>query len=826
MPRRVLGRALSVFAAAIVAAASARAEAPLLVFPPIDPQALVERDAAAERIGSPGPLQFAEPIEMLATPRTDGAWTTLPDGRRSWELAIQVPAATDLNFGFRRFDLPDGATLEIRSEDGLTVLGPYGPGDGAEGQLWTPIVRGDRATLALRMPGSARDPILELGQVGAGYRDVGGPVPLSDVCNIDVACPEGVPWSDEIRSSVRYSINGRAFCSGTLIRDVPRTWRPFVLSANHCGVSAGSAPTIVAYWNYQASTCGGARDGLANAVTQSGAQFRAALRDSDMALFELSDPPVAGSNAWWAGWDRSDVAPASAVAIHHPNWDEKAISFDDDPLTRGENCIDTPGRYPDTHWYVGDYENGTTEAGSSGSAIFDAASHLIVGTLSGGLASCASVLNGDPNDDFDCWGRFGRHWDMGTTAAERLRDWLDPASTGATTVPGGAPGTTPDISLDSLSFTDACSLGLGDGNGLAEPGETITIVPRLVALGGSFTNVRGVLDTTATGVTLVDANATWPDLADGATAPSDAPHLRATIATNAACGTMLDFTLRITAAEGGPFDVPITIRVGDPPPRPNVPVPIGDLTTTESTMIVTKDVTIASLDVRVSLAHSYVGDLLLALRSPANTTVVLLDRPGHPAVGGGCPDDDLDVTFSASSSFDLETHCAGTRPWYEGFALPLQSLAAFNGESTAGTWRLFVQDQGTGDLGTILDWELLATPALGTECLACVACPGQRVGETVPDVLRLRKGPGGSAILTLPSVASSCASGLQVRMSPRVRPTTGAGSFPTDPPFADVTAQDADGGPEFRHVPPAGTQFYLVVEDLAGSPGPSGSYGR
>ena len=824
-PRRLLGRVLVLIAAALAAlpaSAEPEPEPPMLVFPPIDPQALLERDAAAARIDAPGPLRYAEPIEMLATARTDGAWTTAADGSRTWRLDVQVPGATDLNFGFRRFDIPDGASLVIRGAQ--DVRGPFVAGDGAEGQLWTPIVRGDRASLALSLPAGAPEPVLELSQVGAGYRDIGNPVPNSGSCNNDVACPEGAPWANEVRSAIQYSFGGFTICSGTLIADVPRTWRPFILTANHCGVGPGNAPSIVVYWHYQATTCGGPRNGLASSVTQSGAQFRAASRPSDMALFELTAPPVAGADPWWTGWDRSDVPPNSAVAIHHPNGDEKAITFDDDPLTIGVNCIDNP--YPDTHWWVGQYEDGTTEPGSSGSGIWDGTSHLLVGTLSGGGASCSSVLNGDPNDDYDCWGRFGKHWDTGATAAERLRDWLDPAATDTASVPGGAPGSTPDVSLDSFTISDACALGLGDGNGLAEPGETITIIPRLVALGGSFTTVRGVLDTTAGGVTLIDANSTWPNLADGVPADSDPPHLRVSIAPGAPCGTTLDFTLRVSATEGGPWDVPISIPVGNPPPSPVVPVPIRDLNTDESTMLVMQDVVLADVAVRVSIAHSYVGDLRLGLRSPLGTTVLLLDRPGDPAVPGGCDNDDMNVTFSDSATLNLEPYCAGSRPWYEGEALPTQPLALFAGERSAGTWHLIAQDLASGDLGTILDWELITVPALGASCQACVNCPGQIVGVTPPDILRVRKGPGGSVILTLPAVASSCASGLQVRMGSTARPASGAGTWPTDPPFANVTAQDADGGPEFRHVPPAGNQYYLIVEDLAGSPGPSGSYGR
>jgi hypothetical protein len=813
---------------ALAARPAAAADPPVLAFPPMDAAALIERDEERSRVDRPRPLQFAEPIEMLATARTDGAWEARADGSSEWQLTIQVPGATDLNFGFRRFDVAPGAELFVSEPSGRFVLGPYGPDDAGAGQLWTALVPGDTATIRLTLPPGAPEPILELSQVGAGYRGLGDPLaprPMSGSCNNDVACPEAAPWSNEVRSAVKYTYQGFETCSGTLIADVPRSFRPFILSAEHCDIDPAFESTIVTYWSFQASTCGGARDGAANTVSQSGgAILRAENVATDMVLFELAAPPVAGSNAWWSGWDRSDVAPASSVAIHHPSLDEKAITFDADPLTRSENCIQPPGAFPDTHWYVTQYEDGTTEAGSSGSGIWDEATHLLVGTLSGGWASCSAVTNGNPDDDFDCWGRFGRQWDAGATAAGRLRDWLDPAGTGATSVPGGAPATAA-VELEGWSFTDACSLGHGNGNGLAEPGETLTLVPRLVATSGLFTNVRAVLDS-AGPVTLVDANATWPDLG-AAPQPSDAPHLRLTIGTAAACGDALDFTLRVTTAEGGPFDLALSLPVGDPGPSPDAPMAIPDSGTASSAMDVTTDVTLTDVRVRAVIDHPHVGHLRLRLRSPAGTTVLLMDRPGDLIVPGGCDGDDMDITFTDASAFDPESTCTGATPWYAGLARPVAPLSTFAGESTLGTWTLLVSDVTTGSVGTLQDWELVTSPSLAGGCDACAdTCLGQVIADAPPNVLLVSKGPSGSVVLRHPPASSSCATGVQVRMSPRSRPSAEPGSFPTDPPFADVTSQDLDPGAPFRHVPPPGLQHYLVVEDLAGTPGPSGSYGN
>ena len=95
------------------------------------------------------------------------------------------------------------------------------------------------------------------------------------------------------------------------------------------------------------------------------------------------------------------------------------------------------------------------------------------------------------------------------------------------------------------------------------------------------------------------------------------------------------------------------------------------------------------------------------------------------------------------------------------------------------------------------------------------------------DTLRVAKGAGGTVVLTFSPPESACALGTSVFASPTVRPVTGGGLFPDDPPFTDRTAEDADPGAPFAHVPPAGTVHYLVVERLPdGTHGPSGHYGN
>jgi subtilisin-like proprotein convertase family protein len=130
---------------------------------------------------------------------------------------------------------------------------------------------------------------------------------------------------------------------------------------------------------------------------------------------------------------------------------------------------------------------------------------------------------------------------------------------------------------------------------------------------------------------------------------------------------------------------------------------------------------LSDVNVCVEMQHTWVGDLVIRLESPAGTIVTLLDRPGVPASGFGCGDDDLNVTFDDASAFDPESHCAGTTPWYAGVANPVGSLASLNGESTAGDWKLHISDNALGDVGELVAWELDTTPALAGICDSCAA---------------------------------------------------------------------------------------------------------
>jgi hypothetical protein len=465
-----------------------------LVLPPTDIRAEL---AADEQAGGLTPLRFAVRHALTVTPATHGTWEPLPDGRL-WRLRIRSAGATNLNLGFTRFWLPEGATLHVVAESEPYFQGPYTARDNKpHGQLWTAMVPGEGAVIELFVPASARQqPRLVLGQVGAGYRDLfrkqNSPPnpPAEGDCNIDVVCPQAAAWTNEIRSVGVYTINGAWTCSGTLIADVAADFRNYFLTANHCGLDSANAPSVVVYWNYQSTNCGTHGPGSL-AQNQSGAAFRAAKYDVDFALLELDDIPEAGFAVYYAGWDCSGTAPAGGVGIHHPECDVKAISFSTNALTTVGSCIGP--LTTNTHWQV-IWTLGVTEPGSSGSGIWDPATHKLVGTLSGGGVSCA-----DPTYP-DCYGKFSVAWASGSSPADRLADWLDPQTTGVSNVPGVDPVlATILIPAGASLVSESCS----PTNGAIDPRETVSV---------SFAlhNFGGVATTNLVATLLSTGGVAWP----------------------------------------------------------------------------------------------------------------------------------------------------------------------------------------------------------------------------------------------------------------------------------------------------------------------------
>jgi len=127
-------------------------------------------------------------------------------------------------------------------------------------------------------------------------------------------------------------------------------------------------------------------------------------------------------------------------------------------------------------------------------------------------------------------------------------------------------------------------------------------------------------------------------------------------------------------------------------------------------IIVTENFSITDVTVTLKdFVHTWVGDLVVRLRHLETDTVIdLLRRPGQPQFSSSGYSNDLngDYTFNNHNICDFELAAGQNAVVPSGNYASLESLSAFSGLSSAGTWRLMINDCSAGDSGSLGSWSL------------------------------------------------------------------------------------------------------------------------
>lgn len=429
--------------------------------PALNAEKALSEDALADK-GAPLRYAIVHKASVSLSDRSKfaiGRWHEVDAEHDLWRTRIDAPGAVSIDLALAPFQLPEGAEVWLSDADGKLLRGPYTAADNPKfGEFWTPYVPGDVAYLEVLVP-KARRHELQLGikSVQQAYRSIESgvsPFAKSGSCNVDTVCPQGDGHRNQINAVARYSVSG-GLCTGQLMNNTAQDNKRLFSTANHCISTQADATSVVAYWKYESPTCratGSTESGTpistsGNSIVQTGgATLLATYQPADTTLLELNSAVPAAANPFWLGWDRGTTVPSSAVGIHHPSGHEKRITFENDPLLSSDVApTGVPGM---KHWHVQGWDLGTTEQGSSGSVLMNPQKRLI-GVLSGGAASCS--FNFD-----DYYGRLNVAWEGGGTAATRVKDWLDPGSTGATGIDGRSSCTPPTLwSAATPGSTDA-----------------------------------------------------------------------------------------------------------------------------------------------------------------------------------------------------------------------------------------------------------------------------------------------------------------------------------------------------------------------------------
>jgi hypothetical protein len=377
------------------------------------------------------PFKFAHAFQVSLTPANSGEWFALENGIFCWKLKIRSKGAKSINLIFDHFKLPENTRLFLFNENKSSLLGAFTSANNkVSGKFAVSPVSGDEIIIQYETLSKKNDEIpFEIKSVNhdfVGIMEKSNRRPLGRIageCNVDVNCDLGNDWSEVKNSVCRIIVNGVEICTGALINNTAEDSKPYIISAAHCYDEWKYAKTSVYVFNYESPFCAPLDGDPQHSV--SGAIMRAQFDSLDFALAELSLVPPPNFRPYFAGWDRSANLRDSSVAIHHPQGDIKKIARDNDsPLISDFiNGYTKRGFLKILRW-----DSGVTEVGSSGGPLFNS-SKQIIGTLTGGLASCSNPVK-------DYFERFSLSWDYKKDTTKQLKYWLDPVGAGVELLKG------------------------------------------------------------------------------------------------------------------------------------------------------------------------------------------------------------------------------------------------------------------------------------------------------------------------------------------------------------------------------------------------------
>lgn len=396
-------------------------------------------------------VTYACPITVALNTANDGIWFQ-QDDLRIWQLHLKSEGALSLGLVFSKYHLPPGARLFITNTDGEMVYGAFTDANNKPyRKLAIYPFPGEELLVQYEEPlGASFEGELEIGTV---YHDFLGVVSLknrwkqrtSSYCNVDINCENHSGLNNEQRAVCRIFAGGE-LGTGTLLNNTKRDGQPLLLSAHHVyhkekepNRTLKSIAEITLFdFNYERPFCVPI-DG-SDFQSVSGATLLAAFDSLDFVLVELNEMPPPSYRPFFAGWDATGTIPAGAYTIHHPNGDVKKITHDEgtcDSLSFSSSFL----RHG--HWKVFNWESGTTESGSSGSALFGQ-NNRVFGTLSGGAASCKII-------DYDAFARLDKMWKYRSESNQQLAVWLDPEGKGVRSMDGYDPYETEEIHCTLIS---------------------------------------------------------------------------------------------------------------------------------------------------------------------------------------------------------------------------------------------------------------------------------------------------------------------------------------------------------------------------------------
>ena len=365
--------------------------APVFALPGQDNDFFVAQDEAEGHGMGPKPFRFAIPLTAPVA-MEDGEWISVPGGSL-WRLEVSSENAFNSNLRFGGIDLPAGQNLRLSTPGMLdSTVGPIeGTGEFGNGTAWSLTMPSNRTLIEWFVPAGQRVKGLPFTSVEFfhGYRDIfsgafenAGDGGVAGNCHNQPSC--FATWANESNGTVRLLFNG-FLCSGQLTATTAADETPYVSTANHCISTAADANACQFNFFYRTPTCNAAVSAGTNIT---GSDLTSTYLASDCTLLMVR--PTLPTTTYWVGWTNANPAVNTAsTGIHHPGGAPQAISFG------VKNAGSFPCGTPGTNWQSLSWNNGITEGGSSGSAIYRDSDKRLYGVLTCGGSSCANTAADD-----------------------------------------------------------------------------------------------------------------------------------------------------------------------------------------------------------------------------------------------------------------------------------------------------------------------------------------------------------------------------------------------------------------------------------------------
>jgi hypothetical protein len=364
-----------------------------------------------------------------------------------YRLYLSQNQKNKINFYFKNVVLTKGSYLYFLIPEINYSLGPFNESNPLKATSFLPD---NKVIIEVFVSKESEENTVVIEEIG--FKNIEAEIfqyKNSGSCMVNVNCAEGEKFQDQKRGVAKMIIkNGNLLfnCSGTLLNNTQQDKKPYFLTASHCidQITSDKFDEIIFDFNYEYSDCEGFVEIGPNTLVGSSLLSESTTNGgSDFALLLLNDTVPSSYGVFYNGWSTLTSNLNEGVSIHHPKGDRKKISTYNDPLSAITINNGIQNGYWGVNWTQTSNGFSVTEPGSSGSPIFNK-DGLVVGSLSGGQASCSN-LNGK-----DAYGRFDYHYSrVGTDSENRLMDWLDPTNTGILSIKGlgNGPITEPDTNF-------------------------------------------------------------------------------------------------------------------------------------------------------------------------------------------------------------------------------------------------------------------------------------------------------------------------------------------------------------------------------------------